>query len=70
MNYKIFKVKFNNETEEYPIPIGWEINQVIFATDEHTVLVLRQIEPPRINNDHVYRGDLAQPTTAVALRGY
>lgn len=47
--YKILRVIFNTGTgsEEYPVPIGWEISQVIFATDTQAVFVLRQIEQQR-----------------------
>lgn len=46
MNYKIYRVIFNHGTgvEEYNIPTGWEVNQVIFATDTQAVFVLRQIQ--------------------------
>lgn len=72
MNYKILRVEFINGTNEYNIPIGWAINQVIFATDTHAVFVLHEVEQQRINdygrNPTGYVG--YAPTEApTALRG-
>lgn len=70
MNYKIFRVEFNNGTNEYIIPTGWVVNQTLFCTDTHAVFVLSQIEQPRINDYHANGNGLTDYAIAPPGGGY
>lgn len=45
MEYKVFRVVFDDNTAEYNIPNGWAVQQIIFATDTHAVLILNRYPP-------------------------
>lgn len=48
MKYKIFRVEFLNGINDYDLPTGWMINQILFVTDTQVVLSLYQNEQPPI----------------------
>lgn len=44
MKYKLFKVTFNNSTQEFDIPTGWNMESVIYADDATVIVKLVQYE--------------------------
>jgi hypothetical protein len=50
--YKIFRVTFDSNTNEYDLPEGCSINQTIFATDTQAVFIIFKPDVPSYNRGY------------------